>query len=48
MKKLLAALLAVLLGPWAATLVLTAVLAVQAIVFQDGGAARAAQQRNIR
>jgi cobalt/nickel transport system permease protein len=31
------ALVAILLGPWAGTLVLTAVLAVQALVFQDGG-----------
>lgn len=31
------ALAAVLLGPWAATLVLTAVLVVQAVLFQDGG-----------
>jgi len=31
------ALLAILLGPWAGTLVLTAVLAVQALLFQDGG-----------
>jgi cobalt/nickel transport system permease protein len=28
---------AVLLGPWAATLVMTAVVAVQALLFQDGG-----------
>jgi cobalt/nickel transport system permease protein len=28
---------AVLLGPWAGTLVMTAVVAVQALVFQDGG-----------
>jgi cobalt/nickel transport system permease protein len=28
---------AVLLGPWAATLVMTAVIAVQALMFQDGG-----------
>jgi cobalt/nickel transport system permease protein len=28
---------AVLLGPWAATLVMTAVIAVQALLFQDGG-----------
>ena len=28
---------AVLLGPWAGTLVMTAVIAVQALVFQDGG-----------
>ncbi len=31
------ALAAILLGPWAAMLVLTCVLAVQALVFQDGG-----------
>jgi len=31
------ALAAILLGPWAGTLILTAVLAVQALVFQDGG-----------
>jgi cobalt/nickel transport system permease protein len=31
------ALVAILLGPWAGTLVMTAVLAVQALVFQDGG-----------
>lgn len=31
-------LLSVLLGPWAATLVLTAILILQALVFQDGGA----------
>ena len=31
------ALAAILLGPWAGTLVLTAVLAVQALLFQDGG-----------
>ncbi|MBC7234658.1 MAG: energy-coupling factor ABC transporter permease [Chloroflexi bacterium] len=31
------ALAAILLGPWAGTLVITAVLAVQAFVFQDGG-----------
>lgn len=31
------ALIAVLLGPWVGTLVLTAVLMVQAFVFQDGG-----------
>ena len=30
---------AVLLGPWAATLVMTAVVAVQALLFQDGGLA---------
>ena len=28
---------AVLLGPWAATLVVTAVIAIQALLFQDGG-----------
>ena len=28
---------AVMLGPWAATLVMTAVVAVQALIFQDGG-----------
>jgi cobalt/nickel transport system permease protein len=28
---------AILLGPWAATLVMTAVIAVQALIFQDGG-----------
>ena len=28
---------AVLLGPWAATLVMTAVIAIQALLFQDGG-----------
>jgi len=28
---------AIMLGPWAATLVMTAVVAVQAILFQDGG-----------
>jgi cobalt/nickel transport system permease protein len=28
---------AVLLGPWAATLVMTAVVAIQALIFQDGG-----------
>jgi cobalt/nickel transport system permease protein len=28
---------AVLLGPWAATLVMTCVIAVQALIFQDGG-----------
>jgi cobalt/nickel transport system permease protein len=28
---------AVLLGPWAATLVMTAVIAIQALIFQDGG-----------
>jgi cobalt/nickel transport system permease protein len=28
---------AVLLGPWAATLVMTSVVAVQALIFQDGG-----------
>ena len=32
-----AALAAILLGPWAGCLVLTAVLGVQALVFQDGG-----------
>ena len=31
------ALAAILLGPWAAMLVLTSVLAVQALIFQDGG-----------
>jgi len=31
------ALAAILLGPWAGTLVMTAVLAVQALLFQDGG-----------
>lgn len=31
------ALLAILLGPWAGMLVLTTVLAVQALIFQDGG-----------
>lgn len=31
------ALVAILLGPWAGTLVLTAVLMVQALIFQDGG-----------
>lgn len=31
------ALVAILLGPWAGTLVITAVLAVQALLFQDGG-----------
>ncbi len=31
------ALAAILLGPWAAVLVLTSVLAVQALLFQDGG-----------
>ena len=31
------ALVAILLGPWAGALVLTAVLAVQALLFQDGG-----------
>jgi cobalt/nickel transport system permease protein len=31
------ALAAILLGPWAGTLVITAVLAVQALLFQDGG-----------
>jgi cobalt/nickel transport system permease protein len=28
---------AIMLGPWAATLVMTAVVAVQALIFQDGG-----------
>ncbi|MDP3047215.1 MAG: energy-coupling factor ABC transporter permease [Chloroflexota bacterium] len=32
-----AALAAILLGPWAATLVLTAVVSIQALLFQDGG-----------
>lgn len=32
-----AALLALTLGPWAATVVMTAILVVQALVFQDGG-----------
>jgi cobalt/nickel transport system permease protein len=32
-----AALATILLGPWAACLVLTSVLAVQALLFQDGG-----------
>ncbi len=32
-----AALAAILLGPWAAVLVMTAVVSVQALVFQDGG-----------
>src|SRR5450432_1822955 len=32
-----AALLAYTLGPWAASLVMTAILAIQAFVFQDGG-----------
>jgi cobalt/nickel transport system permease protein len=32
-----AALAAILLGPWAAVLVMTSVVAVQALVFQDGG-----------
>lgn len=31
------ALVAILLGPWAGTLVITSVLAVQALLFQDGG-----------
>ncbi len=31
------ALVAILLGPWAGTLVITAVLVVQALIFQDGG-----------
>jgi cobalt/nickel transport system permease protein len=31
------ALLAIVLGPWAAALVMTAILAIQAFVFQDGG-----------
>ena len=31
------ALIAILLGPWASLLVMTSVLAVQALVFQDGG-----------
>jgi cobalt/nickel transport system permease protein len=31
------ALVAILLGPWAGTLIITAVLAVQALLFQDGG-----------
>ena len=31
------ALVAILLGPWAGTLVITAVLIVQALIFQDGG-----------
>lgn len=31
------ALAAILLGPWAGMLVLTSVLAVQALLFQDGG-----------
>ena len=31
------ALAAILLGPWAGTLIITAVLAVQALIFQDGG-----------
>jgi len=33
-----AALVAILLGPWAAVLVMTAVLVIQCFVFQDGGA----------
>jgi cobalt/nickel transport system permease protein len=32
-----AALAAIVMGPWAATLILTAVLAVQGLLFQDGG-----------
>src|SRR5512143_3017443 len=32
-----AALATILLGPWAATLVLTCVITVQALLFQDGG-----------
>lgn len=32
-----AVLAAILLGPWAATLVMTAVISVQALIFQDGG-----------
>jgi cobalt/nickel transport system permease protein len=32
-----AALAAIVMGPWAATLIMTAVLAVQGLVFQDGG-----------
>lgn len=32
-----AALAAILLGPWAATLVMTAVVAIQGLLFQDGG-----------
>src|SRR5512137_538185 len=32
-----AALAVIILGPWAATLVLTCVIAVQALIFQDGG-----------
>ena len=31
------ALAAIMLGPWAAMLVMTAVIAVQALLFQDGG-----------
>jgi len=31
------ALVAILLGPWAGTLIITAVLVVQALIFQDGG-----------
>src|SRR5690348_15348739 len=31
------ALLACVLGPWAASLVITAILIIQALVFQDGG-----------
>jgi cobalt/nickel transport system permease protein len=34
-----AALAAILLGPWAAIIVMTAVIGVQALVFQDGGLA---------
>ncbi len=33
-----AALVAILLGPWAAVLVMTAVLVIQCFIFQDGGA----------
>jgi cobalt/nickel transport system permease protein len=32
-----AALAAMIMGPWAATLILTAVIAIQALIFQDGG-----------
>src|SRR5512137_2383133 len=32
-----AALATILLGPWAATLVLTCVITIQALIFQDGG-----------
>src|SRR5512136_2067711 len=32
-----AALVTILLGPWAATLVLTCVISIQALIFQDGG-----------